>query len=104
MVDRVAVGRIVAGHGGDRHVVPAGTRFNTDTIGLDERDVRRMEQSGILRRPRDDTRPAPAVPGPGATAEEEPPGGGEGDGDEGDDKESAPRRGRARSKPSDLDL
>lgn len=108
MADRVAVGKIIVGHGDDRREIPAGTRFNTETAGIDDKDVRRMELSGILRRPRDDTRPAPIVAGPGATVAEEPAGGG---GDGGDDDQEVGREGtrtagqrRGRAKTNDLDL
>lgn len=71
MADRVAVGRIIFGHGDGRRVIDAGTRFNTDNIGIDARDVARMEQRGILRRPRDDVRVATTAIGPGGSIEEE---------------------------------
>lgn len=66
MVERVAVGRLVFGHGDQRRIIPAGTRFTTENIGLDEKEVDRLEQRGVLRRPRDqDLRLAPPVQGPG---------------------------------------
>jgi hypothetical protein len=71
MADRVAIGRIVFGHGDQRRTISAGTRFNTDTLGIDQNEVRRMEQRGILRRPRDDVRIAPTAIGPGASTDEE---------------------------------
>lgn len=71
MADRVAVGRIIFGHGDGRRVIDANTRFNTDNIGLDAREVARLEQRGVLRRPRDDIRVATTAIGPGGSIEEE---------------------------------
>lgn len=71
MADRVSVGRLIVGHGAQRRVIPAGERFETRNVGIDDAEAAAMEGRGTLRRPRDDIRRQAAVPGPRA----------EGDGD-----------------------
>lgn len=71
MADRVAVGRIVHGEGAKRVVVNAGERFNTDTLGMSDEDVRKLDGRGVLRRPRDESVAAPAnTAGPSEAIEE----------------------------------
>jgi hypothetical protein len=53
---------------GNRVTLGPGERFNTETLGLSEEEVRKLDASGIIRSPRDDTGRAPAVAGPGEEA------------------------------------
>jgi hypothetical protein len=61
MADRIAVGRIISGHGATRRIVEPGVRFDTASLGINDSDLRRLEARGVVRRPRDaPPRPAPA--------------------------------------------
>lgn len=70
MVDVVSVGRLIVGHGSDRRVIPAGERFDTRSLKIDDREVDQMMRRGTLRTPRDDVRRQAAVAGPPQPVEE----------------------------------
>lgn len=69
MAVRVAVGRIVVGSGASRKVIMPGDRFNTEDFGLDDKAVKDLDGSGVVRRRLDDARPA--MPAEEAEVEED---------------------------------
>jgi hypothetical protein len=123
MADRVAVGRIVHGSGSKRIVVEPGERFDTGTLELSDEDVERMDRSGVIREPRDETGRATTAAGPGdealpvtegrsgpveggarsPAAETDPETGTDASHeDESDTSDTSGRRGRRRSSSDDL--
>lgn len=58
MPERVAVNRIIIGKGEDQEqvVIEPGQRFNTDEHGLDEETVKRYDETGVTREPRDENK------------------------------------------------
>jgi hypothetical protein len=92
MADRIAVSRIVSGHGESRQVIEPGSRFDTKAFGIDDATLQKMDASGALRRPRDPPRSAPAAAEPAAADPDAP-----------ETTTDEPRR-RRRHANSDLDL
>lgn len=88
MPERVAVGRIIVGHGDERKTIEPGERFHSQHHEISDEDLERMDVSGIVRRPRDQRRqPAAAAAEPEAD----------------DAPADAGKSGRGRRKAKDLD-
>lgn len=103
MPDRIAVNRIIAGHGEDRTVIEPGERFNTNVLHLPAGELKRLDDNGVVRAPRerDIRRPEDTGPRVEAEAEAEPAGAAEAQPEEPvEEKPAAGRRGRGRT---DLD-
>jgi hypothetical protein len=58
MPERVAVNRIIIGkgEGQEQVIIEPGTRFNTDEHGFDEATVKRYDETGVTREPRDENK------------------------------------------------
>jgi hypothetical protein len=56
MAERVAVSRIIVGKGENEEIVTIepGKRFNTDEYGIDEETLKRYDETGVTREPRDE--------------------------------------------------
>ena len=56
MPERVAVNRIVVGDGDNRKAIAPGTRFNTEDYGIDAEQLKKWDERGTVREPRDQAR------------------------------------------------
>lgn len=65
MAQRVAVHRIIHGHGEGQRVFEPGETLNTDDHGISDEELARLDERGAVRLPRDDSTvavpPQPAV-------------------------------------------
>ena len=115
MPERVARTRIIVGSGDGRKVIAPGTRFKTEEYDIDSVQLKAWDDTGVVRRLRDQAVPVPAGTGPreGETVVEgrsgpvsdatsDMPNRRDARTDEHEGERRVPRRGRRDDNPDDL--